>query len=166
MRTVWKLLSMISVLLLLLSGCIATGSRLDYNAINSIQRGVTTEQQIRAWFGEPVSVEINQKWNTKRLTYGYRNDDSIKKKGAGFGGAILGGVLGHQIGDGSGQAIATGIGALAGGLLANNAVTAREESQFLEVLIDLRTGRVSDYNYSEAKGRTQSWSVNRGVGAL
>ncbi|PIE82336.1 MAG: hypothetical protein CSA10_00780 [Cardiobacteriales bacterium] len=157
---------MVFVLLWLLSGCIATGTRLDYNAINAIQRGITTEPQIRAWFGEPVSVEINQKLNTKRLTYGYRNDDSIKKDAAGVGGAVLGGVLGHQVGGGSGQTIATGVGALAGGLLANNAVNAREESQFLEVLIDLRTGRVSDYNYTEAKSRTQSWSINQGVGTL
>lgn len=161
-----KQFAMICAMLVLLTGCIATGTRLDYNAINQIQRGVTTEQQIRAMFGEPVTVELNQKANIKRLTYGYRNDDSIKKEAAGVGGAALGGLVGGQIGGGSGQVLASGLGAMAGGLFGGNAVTAREESQFLEVLIDLRTGRVSDYNYTEAKGRTQSWSINQGVGAL
>lgn len=150
----------------LLTGCIATGSRLDYAQINQIQRGVTTEQQIRMMFGEPVTVEVNQKAGTRKLTYGYRNSDQIKKTAAGVGGAAAGGLLGSQIGGGSGQVIAGSIGALAGGLLADNMVTARQEEQYLEVLISLSTGRVVDYNYIESKGRSQSWSVNSGVGAL
>ncbi|MBV7435301.1 hypothetical protein KRX19_09720 [Cardiobacteriaceae bacterium TAE3-ERU3] len=149
-----------------LSGCIATGTRMDYAQVNQIQRGVTTEQQIRAMFGEPVTLELNQKTGVKKLTYGYRNSDEIKKAAAGTGGAIAGGLLGSQIGGGSGSVIAGSLGAVAGGLLADNAVTARQESQYLEVLISLATGRVVDYNFTESKGRTQSWSVNSGVGAL
>ena len=100
------------------------------------------------------------------LQYGYSNDDSIKKDAATVGGAALGGALGNQIGGGSGQAIATGLGAALGGLLGENAVTARQENQSLTVIIDLRTGVVKDFDFSESKGRTQSWSVNSGVGAL
>ena len=156
-----------AVLALALSGCgISHGDRLNYGNVNAIQRNVTTEAQIRAMFGEPVSVQINQKLGVKKLVYAYRNDDSIKKGAAGIGGAILGGVLGHQIGGGSGQAIATSVGAAAGGLLGDNAVTARQELQMLEVEISLATGRVSDYNYTEKKGRTQSWGVNSGVSPL
>lgn len=155
------------VLAVSLSACgINHGDRMDYNLINSIQRGVTTEAQIRSMFGEPVSVQTNQKLGIKKLVYAYRNDDSIKKGAAGIGGAILGGVLGHQIGGGSGQAIATSVGAAAGGLLGDNAVTARQESQMLEVEISLATGRVSDYNYTEQKGRTQSWGISGGVAPL
>ena len=156
-----------TVLALALSGCgISHGDRLNYGNVNAIQRNVTTEAQIRAMFGEPVSVQINQKLGVKKLVYAYRNDDSIKKGAAGIGGAILGGVLGHQIGGGSGQAIATSVGAAAGGLLGDNAVTARQESQMLEVEISLATGRVSDYNYTEQKGRTQSWGISGGVAPL
>ncbi|MFC0034334.1 glycine zipper 2TM domain-containing protein [Cardiobacterium valvarum] len=156
-----------AILALALSGCgISHGDRLNYGNVNAIQRNVTTEAQIRAMFGEPVSVQINQKLGVKKLVYAYRNDDSIKKGAAGIGGAILGGVLGHQIGGGSGQAIATGVGAAAGGLLGDNAVTARQESQMLEVEISLATGRVSDYNYTEQKGRTQSWGISGGVAPL
>ena len=111
-----------AVLALALSGCgISHGDRLNYGNVNAIQRNVTTEAQIRAMFGEPVSVQINQKLGVKKLVYAYRNDDSIKKGAAGIGGAILGGVLGHQIGGGSGQAIATSVGAAAGGLLGDRA---------------------------------------------
>ncbi len=156
-----------AVLALALGGCgISHGDRLNYGNINAIQRNVTTEAQIRAMFGEPVSVQINQKLGVKKLVYAYRNDDSIKKGAAGIGGAILGGVIGHQIGGGSGQAIATGVGAAAGGLLGDNMVTARQESQMLEIEISLATGRVSDYNYTEQKGRTQSWGISSGVAPL
>ena len=156
-----------AVLALALGGCgISHGDRMNYANVNAIQRNVTTEAQIRAMFGEPISVQINQKAGIKKLVYAYRNDDSIKKGAAGIGGAILGGVLGHQIGGGSGQAIATSVGAAAGGLLGDNAVTARRESQMLEVEISLATGRVSDYNYTEEKGRTQSWGISGGVAPL
>lgn len=151
---------------LVLTGCIARGSKLNYNTVNSIQRGVTTEQQIRAMFGEPVATETRHKLGIKVLQYGYSNDDSIKKDAATVGGAALGGALGNQIGGGSGQAIASGLGAALGGLLGENAVTARQENQSLTVIIDLRTGVVKDFDFSESKGRTQSWSVNSGVGAL
>ena len=70
------------------------------------------------------------------------------------------------LGGGSGQAIASTVGAAAGGLAGDNMVTAREESQMLEIEISLATGKVSDYNYTEKKGRTQSWGVNSGVAPL
>ena len=155
------------VLAVSLSACgINHGDRMDYNLINSIQRGVTTEAQIRSMFGEPVSVQTNQKLGIKKLVYAYRNDDSMKKSAAGLGGALLGGLLGSQIGGGTGQAIATGVGGAAGGLIGDNMVTAREESQMLEVDISLATGKVSDYNFIEEKNRTQSWGVNKGVSPL
>ena len=156
-----------AVLALALGGCgISHGDRLNYGNVNAIQRNVTTEAQIRAMFGEPVSVQINQKLGVKKLVYAYRNDDSMKKSAAGLGGALLGGLLGSQIGGGTGQAIATGVGGAAGGLIGDNMVTAREESQMLEVDISLATGKVSDYNFTEEKNRTQSWGVNKGVSPL
>lgn len=155
------------VLAVSLSACgISHGDRMDYSLVNSIQRGVTTEAQIRSMFGEPVSVQTNQKLGIKKLIYAYRNDDSMKKSAAGIGGALLGGLLGNQIGGGVGQSIATGVGATAGGLIGDNMVTARQESQMLEVDISLATGKVSDYNFTEEKGRTQSWGVNSGVSPL
>ena len=155
------------VLAVSLSACgINHGDRMDYNMVNSIQRGVTTEAQVRSMFGEPVSVQTNQKLGIKKLVYAYRNDDSMKKSAAGIGGALLGGLLGNQIGGGTGQAIASGIGASAGGLIGDNMVTARHESQMLEIDISLATGKVSDYNFTEEKGRTQSGGVNSGVSPL
>lgn len=163
-----KIIKMLLTLsfLFLVSACINRGTQLSQQHINSITRGVTTEQQIRAMFGEPVGVEVNQKAGTRTLYYGYENDDSIKKGAAATGGAIAGGVLGSNIGGGSGSVIAGSLGTLVGGLLAENMVTAREEKQKLVVIIDLRSGRVKDFNYIETKGRSQAWGVNSGVGTL
>ena len=60
----------------------------------------------------------------------------------------------------------TSLAGVAGGLIGDNMVTAREESQMLEVDISLATGKVSDYNFTEEKNRTQSWGVNKGVSPL
>ncbi|MPV85945.1 hypothetical protein [Ostreibacterium oceani] len=156
----------IVLLSLLLTGCITTGTALSQTNVNQIQRGITSEAEIRQMFGEPVTLKTNQKQGWKRLTYGYKNDDSIKKVAAGTGGAVVGGALGSQIGGGSGSAIAGSLGAIAGGFLASNAVTARREEQYLEVYISLNTGRVSDFNYIEEKSRSQKIGVSSGVNPL
>ncbi len=149
------------------TGCgVNRGTQMNYNLVNSIRKGVTTEQQVRALFGEPVATETRHKEGVKILQYKYSNNDHMKKDLAAIGGAALGGLLGHQIGGGSGRDIATGLGGLAGGALGENAVTTREEMQVLTVYIDLRTGVVRDYDFNESKGRTQSWQLNSGVGTL
>ena len=98
------------VLAVSLSACgINHGDRMDYNLINSIQRGVTTEAQIRSMFGEPVSVQTNQKLGIKKLVYAYRNDDSMKKSAAGLGGALLGLRRAAREPDAAGLAPAAGL---------------------------------------------------------
>ncbi|MEM6891500.1 MAG: glycine zipper 2TM domain-containing protein [Pseudomonadota bacterium] len=52
---------------------------------------------------------------------GCSEDTDLGCVGATAGGAILGGVVGNQIGSGTGNDIATAGGAVAGGLAANNA---------------------------------------------
>ena len=50
-------------------------------------------------------------------------EELIKDKNSGwktFGGALIGGVIGNQFGGGSGKNIATVLGAVAGGAIANN----------------------------------------------
>lgn len=160
------ILVLTGLLTLTLAGCVSLGQKLDYNKVSTIQKKVTTEADIRAMFGEPVTSEMNMKRGVKILTYGYKNSDEIKKAAAGTAGAVAGGLLGGQIGGGSGSIIASGLGALAGGFLANNAVTARKEEQYLEVTIGLKSKTVIDFNYIERKGRSQKIGVTSGVDAL
>ena len=79
---------------------------------------------------------------------------------------MLGGLIGSQIGGGSGRDIATAVGATAGGVVGENMVTARREEQTLEVFIDTRSGVVRDYRFMEDKSRSQSWGIGSGVAPL
>ncbi len=165
MKKILNLL-ILSLLALTLSGCISTGQQINYNSVLMIKKRVTTEAEIRAMFGEPVTSEVNMKRGVKILTYGYKNSDAIKKAAAGTAGAVAGGVLGNQIGGGFGRAIASSLGTVVGGFLASNAVTARKEEQYLEVTIGLRSHKVIDYNYVERKGRSQKIGISNGVAPL
>lgn len=139
-----------------LTACQA-GKVLDYNSVQTIQRNITTEQQIRAQFGEPVAVHVDSQTGTKTLLYRYTQNDEIKKPIAGLVGAIAGGVIGYQIGGGFGQTISTTVGTAAGGALAQNAITTREHTRNLSIMINLQTNRVIDYRYTEDSSRSQSW---------
>ncbi len=150
-----------------LSGCSIThGTAFNPNQIAAIQRGFTTEAQIRAMFGEPVAVNFDSVTGQRRLMYRYDNDSSIQKGYGSVGGLLLGGLIGSQIGGGSGRDIATAVGATAGGVIGENMVTARREQQTLVVYIDARTGVVRDYRYMEDKSRSQSWGIGSGVAPL
>ena len=59
-----------------------------------------------------------------------------------FGGAVVGGVIGHQFGGGSGQDIATVLGTLLGGAAANKHgdSTHIQQYQLIEIMINLDDG--------------------------
>jgi len=59
-----------------------------------------------------------------------------------FGGAVVGGIIGHQFGGGSGQDVATVIGALLGGAAANKHgdSTHIQQYQLIEMMINLDDG--------------------------
>ena len=62
----------------------------------------------------------------------------------------MGGVLGHQIGGGSGRAAATGVGVI-GGALAGNAIEARNNNagpSGYRIVISLDQGGQRDYDVS------------------
>lgn len=158
-----KLFILICTVVLTLAGCAASrGLPMDDAALNQIQRGVTTENQIRQMFGEPTSVSRDSRSNVKVLTYRYHNQD-FKSQGAALLGAVAGGALGNQIGQGGGRAVATMIGATAGGALAGNVVGNREQEQVLSVYIDTRNGYVTDYQYEQYQDRRPGVRFNEGV---
>ena len=59
-----------------------------------------------------------------------------------FGGAVAGGIIGHQFGKGSGQDIATILGAVIGGVAASNHGDATRIQQYklIELMINLEDG--------------------------
>lgn len=139
-----------------LTGC-QSGQQLGYESVSQIQRNVTTEAQIRAMYGEPEAVSIDYQAGTKTLLYRYRNNDEVKRYGAGILGSIAGGALGYQIGDGAGQAIATTIGSVAGGAIGGNSVSTREENQTLTVITSLANTQVIDFQYTENNYKDPAW---------
>ena len=148
-----------------LTACSVThGTQMTAQQITSIHKGVTSEGQIRQMFGEPVEKQRLSNGLT-RLIYRYDNSSQIMKGLAGAGGTLLGGVLGYQVGGGSGQALATMAGAGIGGALSENAVTARKQEQILIIYINQR-GIVHDYEFTENSSRSQSWGIGQGVKPL
>ncbi len=71
-----------------------------------------------------------------------------------FGGALLGGVIGHQFGGGSGQDVATVLGALIGGSVAHNKNPKYQEKtlRLVELMIKTESGEefmvVQDFDAS------------------
>lgn len=149
-----------------LTGC-QSGTPIPYpSVVQNIQRNVTTEQQVRQMYGEPTAVYMNAQSGVKTLIYRHNASDEVKRPIAGVVGTVAGGALGHQIGGGFGQALATMVGGVAGGALASNAVTTRSKNETLTVEISMATGRVVNYQYTESGNRSQPWYPSAGVGTL
>lgn len=154
-----------SILIFALWGC-QSGREIKEQDVAMIYKGYTSENQIRATFGEPDNVYMNSSDGIKILNYQHQSSDEIKRPIVGLIGAVAGGYLGNTIGDGGGRAIATGVGSIIGGNLAANTITTREKRKNLEIHIDMRTGRVVDFNYTESGSKDSPWLPSAGVGSL
>ena len=65
-------------------------------------------------------------------------------------GAVLGGVVGHQFGGGSGRALATGAGVI-GGAVARNQIAKQNQqgNQIYRVLVRLDNSRTQQFDYQQ-----------------
>ncbi len=75
--------------------------------------------------------------------------DIVQSKGSGWEtllGAVVGGVVGHQFGGGTGKELATAVGAVAGGSIAHQQANQnyRVEYKLVELLIRTKDGRLVD----------------------
>ncbi|GLS84659.1 glycine zipper 2TM domain-containing protein [Paraferrimonas haliotis] len=97
--------------------------KVEYGSVESV-RNVTKEEIVQ---------DRNSGWKT-------------------FGGAVLGGVIGHQFGGGRGQDVATVLGVIAGGAIANNRNPNqyKVQQQIVELMIRQESGEtvmvVQDYD--------------------
>lgn len=63
-------------------------------------------------------------------------------------GAVLGGVIGHQLGDGNGNDLATGVGVIGGALVGNEVESTKEAgSEIYRVTVRLENGRSQSFDY-------------------
>lgn len=99
-----------------------------------------------------LAYERNQAVPVEKVVYGrvesirhVTEQQLIEDRNVGwktFGGAVAGGVIGHQVGGGSGRNIATVLGALLGGAAAKQYgnSTHTVQQQLIELMIDLSDG--------------------------
>lgn len=76
----------------------------------------------------------------------------VKGQGSGVGvvaGAVVGGLLGHQIGKGSGNTIATVGGAVAGGYAGNEVEKNVKKSTLFKTTVQFEDGSVHDYTLGQ-----------------
>ena len=63
-------------------------------------------------------------------------------------GAVLGGVVGHQLGGGSGKNVATGVGVIGGALVGNEVESSKTaDSEIYRVTVRLDNGRSQSFDY-------------------
>ncbi len=147
-----KKITALLISLLFLVACSA-GKDIKTNEVQKIRKGVTTEQQVISMFGEPTSSSLDFKTKKKTLTYVYDNSDQAGHELAGYGGAVVGSVLGP-------------LGAIGGAVLGKSAVKGRAESKQLTVVINTLTSKVVDFNYSHTQGRTRGIGKGGNIGSV
>jgi outer membrane lipoprotein SlyB len=80
------------------------------------------------------------------------SSQSKKNTGATVLGAVVGGVLGNQVGGGSGRAVATAAGAVAGGVIANNATKDKNRRTYYRINVRMDDGRIRDFDQGSSNG--------------
>ncbi|HEY6087647.1 MAG TPA: glycine zipper 2TM domain-containing protein [Burkholderiaceae bacterium] len=89
---------------------------------------------------------------------------TVQQKGEGtglgvVGGAVLGGVLGHQVGGGSGKSVATVLGAVGGGVAGNEVEKHARATTVYQVSVRMDDGSLRTVTQSTAPTRGQKVTV-------
>ena len=72
--------------------------------------------------------------------------------GGAIAGAIIGGVVGHQIGSGRGNDVATAAGAIGGAVAGNEIETRRNDDEYYRIVVQLRDGREATFTQPSLDG--------------
>ena len=72
--------------------------------------------------------------------------------GGAVAGAIIGGVLGHQVGSGRGNDVATAAGAIGGAVAGNEIERRRNDDEYYRVTVQLRDGREATFAQDSING--------------
>ncbi len=125
------------VIIIVISGWLTSGNAEEYerNKAVPVQKVLFGEVlSVRRITEQELIIDKDNGWNT-------------------FGGALVGGIIGHQFGGGSGQDIATVLGAIIGASIANDENTRKRKRliQLVELMIKVDGGDefmvVQDYDH-------------------
>jgi outer membrane lipoprotein SlyB len=72
--------------------------------------------------------------------------------GGAIAGAIVGGVLGHQVGSGRGNDVATAAGAIGGAVAGNEIEKRRNDDDYYRVVVRFQDGREAAFNQPSTEG--------------
>lgn len=72
--------------------------------------------------------------------------------GGAIAGAIIGGVVGHQIGSGRGNDVATAAGAIGGAVAGNQIERNRNDDEYYRIVVQLRDGREATFTQESLDG--------------
>jgi len=123
--------------LVLVTGCSATGTKIQSDKLSTINKGITTEQEVIATFGKPDSITTTP--DRKVLVYSHTQDNSTSRNVLATTGSVVGGMVGGSL------------GSLAGGLAGRNAVASEVTRDVLTVDIDLATKKVTNYQFQQSQ---------------
>lgn len=127
----------LSLVLLLTIGCSNTGTKIQSDKLTTINKGITTEQEIMTTFGKPDSITTTP--DRRVLVYNHRKDNSTERSVAATTGSVLGGLVGGSI------------GSLAGGLAGRNVMNSEATQEILTVEIDAKTNKVLNYQFQQSQ---------------
>lgn len=130
-------LASLLLILLLINGCSTTGTKIQSDKLSTINRGITTEQEIIATFGKPDSITTTP--DRRILVYSHHKDNSTERNVAATTGSVLGGLVGGSI------------GSLAGGLAGGNVMNSEATQEILTVDIDAATNKVTNYQFQQSQ---------------
>ncbi len=86
--------------------------------------------------------------------------EGVKPAGA-IGGAVVGGILGNQVGGGNGKKLATVIGAVAGGVAGNQIDKKINKEKHYKVTVQFEDGMTKDFVYASDPGFISGDSVEK-----
>lgn len=135
----------------------------DASAYEPKHRSAPHHTQSRPAYGNAQSGESNTVAQAPQACYDCGRIESIHTiqqaaKPSGLGvvaGAVLGGVLGHQVGGGNGQKLATVAGAVGGGYAGNEVEKRSRSTNSYEVRVRMEDGNIRTFPYAEQPG----WGV-------
>lgn len=134
-----KLISLLPVILalLLITACSTSGTKIQRDKLATIQKGVTTEQEILATFGKPDSITTTP--DRKVLAYTYQENNSMQRNVVATTGSLVGGM------------VAGSLGSVAGSLAGSSAVPSQVDVEILTVEVDKQTNKVLNYQFQQTQ---------------
>lgn len=131
-----------------------TGSTSAKPVTSSSQKTATRAQPSSSRVAQSSAPAVCSTCGTIESVHAYQQQAPASGVGM-VAGAVLGGILGNQVGGGSGRTIATVAGAAGGGYVGNEVEKRSRATTTYQVMVRMEDGRTRSFSYAQQPG----WSV-------